>query len=139
VILLDTSVLSGLMRRHPDENVVSWLDTQPAESVWTTSITVFEVQTGLQLLARGKRRRQLEEAFGLLLSDELEGRVQPFDQPAALVAGIIAAERQRAGKSLHVRDVQIAGIARARRATLATRNLRHFQELGIGLVDPWAT
>jgi predicted nucleic acid-binding protein len=139
VILLDTNVLSGLMRRHPDENVVSWLDTQPAESVWTTSITVFEVQTGLELLARGKRRRQLDEAFGSLLSDELEGRVQPFDQPAALVAGIIAADRQRAGKSLDVRDVQIAGIAQARRATLATRNLRHFEELGIDLVDPWAT
>jgi toxin FitB len=137
VILLDTNVLSGLMRRDPDAALVAWLDQQPAESVWTTSITVFEIRTGLELLEPGQRRRGLEQAFEELLADELEGRVQSFDHTAALSAGSIASSRQRAGRTLEIRDVQIAGIAVARKATLATGNARHFQDLGVVLVDPW--
>jgi predicted nucleic acid-binding protein len=138
VILLDTNVVSALMQRAPEAAVVSWLDDQPAESVWTTAITVFEVRTGLGLLDAGKRRRELEQAFDQLLEEELEGRVQAFDQRAAAAAGAIAATRQRAGRSVEIRDVQIAGIAAARRATLATRNLRHFDGLGVSVVNPWS-
>jgi predicted nucleic acid-binding protein len=138
VILLDTNVVSALMRRDPELAVVSWLDRQPAESIWTTTITVFEVITGLQLMAVGRRRRGLERAFDALLAEELDGRVQSFDTPAALAAGEIAAQRQVGGRSLEIRDVQIAGIATARRAQLATRNTRHFSDLGIALIDPWA-
>jgi predicted nucleic acid-binding protein len=138
VILLDTNVVSGLMQRAPDHAVVAWLDDQPAESIWTTSITVFEVRTGLEFREPGRRRRQLEQAFDKLIAEELEGRVQSFDQQAALAAGSIAASQQRAGRSLEVRDVGIAGIATARRATLATRNMRHFEGLGVDLVDPWS-
>jgi predicted nucleic acid-binding protein len=139
MILLDTNVVSALMRRDPEPLVVAWLDEQPAESIWTTSITVFEVQTGLELLKPGRRRQQLEHAFDQLLADELQGRVQPFDQPAALAAGAIAAGRQRAGQTLEIRDVQIAGITAVRKATLATRNTRHFENLGIHLVNPWSS
>jgi toxin FitB len=138
VILLDTNVLSALMRREPDPAVVEWLDARPAESIWTTSITVFEVRTGLELLRPGRRRVQLEKAFEQLLNDELDGRVQSFDRAAALEAGVIAAARQRAGLTMEVRDVEIAGIALARRASLATRNIRHFADSGVDLVDPWA-
>lgn len=138
MILLDTNVVSALMQRQADSAVVNWLDDQPAESVWTTSITVFEVRTGLELLASGRRRQGLEQAFAALLADELAGRVQPFDQPAALAAGGIAAKLQRGGRPVAVRDVQIAGIAVARKAKLATRNLRHFQGLVGDLVDPWS-
>jgi hypothetical protein len=138
MILLDTNVISALMRRDPEPDVVAWLDEQPAESIWTTSITVFEVQTGLELLRPGRRQQQLEEAFAQLLADELQGRVQSFDQPAAVAAGRLAAERQRAGRTLEIRDVQIAGITSVRKATLATRNTRHFESLGIDLVDPWS-
>lgn len=137
MILLDTNVISALMQRTPDPAVVSWLDNQPAESIWTTSITVFEVQTGLELLDPGRRRRQLQDAFERLLADELQGRVQPFDQPAAIATGRIAAERQRAGRTVEIRDVQIAGITTVRRATLATRNTRHFEATGINLINPW--
>jgi predicted nucleic acid-binding protein len=137
VILLDTNVLSALMLREPDATVVAWLDTQPTESIWTTSITVFEVQTGLQLLRAGRRRAQLEKAFEQLLSDELDRRVQSLDRTAAIEAGRIAAARQRAGLTMEVRDVEIAGIAVARRASLATRNIRHFADVGVDLVDPW--
>jgi len=138
MILLDTNILSALMLREPDPTVVAWLDAQPAESIWTTSITVFEIRTGLELLKAGRRRTHLEKAFEQLLSEELDGRVQSFDRAAAVAAGALAAARQRAGLSMEVRDVEIAGIARARRATLASRNVRHFTDLGVDLVDPWA-
>jgi predicted nucleic acid-binding protein len=138
VILLDTNVISALMRREPEPAVVDWLDRQPSESVWTTSVTVFEVRTGLHLLASGRRRRALEGAFDALLAEELEGRIQSFDTAAANAAGDIAAEQQAAGRPVEIRDVQIAGIAKARRAHLATRNTRHFTDLGIELIDPWS-
>jgi predicted nucleic acid-binding protein len=138
VILLDTNVISALMRRDPDAAVVSWLDLQPAESIWTTTITVFEVITGLRLLAGGRRRQDLELSFDALLTEELDGRVRSFDTSAAVAAGEIAAHRQAAGRTLEIRDVQIAGIATARRAQLATRNTRHFTDLGIALIDPWS-
>jgi hypothetical protein len=138
VILLDTNVLSALMRSEPDLEVVRWLDVQPPESVWTTSITVFEVRFGLELLAAGRRRRRLEEAFARALSEDFENRVVDFDRLAAEAAGRIAAERRRAGRPVDVRDVQIAGITVARKATLATRNLRHFEGFGLELVDPWS-
>jgi toxin FitB len=137
VILLDTNVLSALMQREPDQTVVAWLDEQPSESIWTTSITVFEVRMGLELLATGRRRSQLEQKFDRLLVEDLDGRVQLFDRAAADAAGTIAASRQRAGRTVEIRDVQIAGIVSARKATLATRNVRHFEGLDIRLVNPW--
>lgn len=138
MILLDTNVLSALMRRDPDPAVITWLNDQPPESVWTTAITVFEVRAGVDLLERGRRRTQLEQLFAQLLSDDLDGRVLPFDQAAAMAAETIAAQEQRAGRTVEIRDVQIAGIAYARRATLATRNVRHFEQKGVNVVDPWA-
>lgn len=138
MILLDTNVLSALMRRDPDTAVVAWLDRQPASSLWTTAVTVFEVRFGIDLLADGRERRRLEQAFTQSLAEELEGRVLAFDQAAAEAAGTLAAARQRAGRSLEIRDLQIAGIARAHKAALATRNARHFAGLGVKLVDPWS-
>jgi predicted nucleic acid-binding protein len=138
LILLDTNVVSALMRRDADPTVVAWLDALPPESVWTTSITVFEIRFGLQILASGRRRQRLEEAFASALAEDFEGRVLAFDDVAAQAAGRIAAERRRAGRIVEIRDVQIAGIAAARKATIATRNVRHFEGLGLPLIDPWA-
>jgi toxin FitB len=138
VIVLDTNVLSALMRRDVDPVVVAWLDDQPAESIWTTAVTVFEIRFGLEILADGRRRRQLEEAFDRALEDDFEGRVLGFEQSAALEAASIAARRRQAGQPIEIRDAQIGGIVAARRATLATRNTRHFRDLGIAMVDPWA-
>jgi len=136
--LLDTNVLSALMRQRPDKAVIAWLDSQPRESIWTTSITVFEVRYGLQLLAEGKRRRFLEQAFSRALEEDFEQRIVVFDAPAAAAAAAVAAAGRREGRSVEIRDVQIAGIALARKATLATRNTRHFAGTGVDLVDPWA-
>jgi predicted nucleic acid-binding protein len=138
VIVLDTNVVSALMRREPDPAVVSWLNDLPPESVWTSSVTVFEVRLGLEILPAGQRRRQLEEAFTKALEEDFEGRVLPFDQASAEAAGRIAAERRRVGRTVEIRDVQIAGIVSARKATLATGNTRHFEGCGLVLVDPWS-
>ena len=137
MILLDTNVLSALMRDTPDPEVVQWLDNQPTESIWTTSVNVFEIRTGIELLTPSRRRRRLDEMFLQLLSEDLDGRVQSFDLTAALAAGTIAASQQRGGRSVEIRDVQIAGIAASRHATLATRNTRHFEGAGVELVNPW--
>lgn len=137
MIILDTNVLSALMRREPDAAVVAWLDAQPSESIWITSITLFEGRMGLALLPRGKRRRALEDSFDALVAEDLQNRVLSFDAAAAAEAAALGAKRQRAGRSVDMRDTQIAGIAVARRAALATRNLRHFDDLPTPVVNPW--
>ena len=138
MIVLDTNVVSALMQREPDRAVIEWLDSVPAESVWTTAITVFEVRFGLALLAASSRRRQLEDAFIRALEEDLESRSLPFDNSAAQVAGVMAAKRRRAGRPVEIRDTLIAGIVAARKATLATRNTKHFAGIDLSLVDPWA-
>lgn len=137
MIILDTNVLSALMRQAPEASVVAWLDRQPTESVWITSVTLFEARLGLALLPKGRRRHALEAAFARLLKDDLEDRVLDFDSAAATEAAALGAERQRRGRPVDMRDTQIAGIALARRATLATRNVRHFRDLKVPVVDPW--
>ena len=139
MIILDTNVLSALMRKPPEAPVVAWLDRQPAESVWITSITLFEARLGLALLPKGRRQRALETAFARLLEEDLENRVLDFDSAAATEAASLAAGRQKAGRPVDMRDTQIAGIALARRAMLATRNLRHFADLKVPVADPWET
>jgi predicted nucleic acid-binding protein len=138
VIVLDTNVLSALMQREVDPAIVAWLDLQPAESVWTTAVTVFEIRFGLELLPPGRRKRQLEDAFSRALDEDFQGRILAFDAEAAEEAASRAAERRAVGKTVDFRDIEIAGIVSARRAALATRNVRHFIDLGIELVDPWA-
>jgi predicted nucleic acid-binding protein len=138
MIILDTNVLGALMRAVPDAAVLEWLDRQPADSVWITSITLFETRFGLALLPAGRRRQILEAAFDDLLREDLENRVLDFDGAAANAAASLAAARQKNGRPVDMRDTQIAGIVLARRATLATRNIRHFADLKISIIDPWA-
>jgi predicted nucleic acid-binding protein len=137
VIIIDTNVLSALMRQVPELPVVEWLDRQAAESVWITSITLFEARFGIALLSKGRRRRTLEVAFEKLMGEDLEGRVLDFDQPAAEAAARLAAARQRNGHSIDMRDTQIAGIVVARRARFATRHVKHFSDLSVDVVNPW--
>jgi toxin FitB len=136
VIILDTNVLSALMRVEPDKNVVAWLDQQPRTSVWTSSITVFEVRFGLRILATGRRRNLLTEGFEELLK-RIDRRIFNFDEAAAREASDLMAERHRKGLPGDFRDTMIAGIALAQRATLATRNTIHFEDTSVKLVNPW--
>jgi predicted nucleic acid-binding protein len=138
MIVLDTNVLAALMRAVPEKAVTEWLDQQPGESVWITSITLFETRFGLALLPAGRRRQNLESAFDDLLKEDLENRVLDFDSAAATAAAALAAARQKSGRPVDMRDTQIAAIVLARRATLATRNVRYFTDLKIPIIDPWA-
>lgn len=137
MIILDTNVLSALMRTKPEAAVVDWLDRQPADSVWLSSITVFETRFGLALLPRGRRRSGLERAFDRVLTEDLANRVLDFDSMAAATAAQLAAGRQRAGRVVDLRDTLIAGIALARRAAIATRNTKHFEGLDVRVLNPW--
>mgnify|MGYP001813372720 CR=1 FL=1 len=136
MIVLDTNVLSAVMQREPPSEVVAWLDRQPANSIWTSAVTVFEVEYGLRRLPEGKRRHRLQEAFRAVLAEELGGRILPFDAQAALAAGSISAKLEASGQTVEIRDVQIAGIAKARQATVATRNVKHFEH-SCPVVNPW--
>jgi hypothetical protein len=136
MIVLDTNVLSALMRSQPEAKVVAWLDAQPRDSVWITSITALEVRCGLQIMAAGKKRAALFHAFESLL-ETIDHRVAGFDADAAEHAGNLMARRQHAGHPVDLRDTMIAGIILARRASLATRNISHFKDAAISLVNPW--
>ena len=138
MIILDTNVLSALMHQAPNRNVIDWLDNQPRTSIWTTSVTVFEIRFGLQVMPLGKRRLLLMHAFEQLLLEQIGQRVAPFDSNAAFQAGDLMAKRHKSGHPGDVRDTMIAGIVLASHAMLATRNTRHFDDLSIPVVDPWA-
>ena len=137
MIILDTDVLSDLMRPARDPAVVGWLDQQSRFSVWSTSITVLEIRFGIALLPFGARRTQLEQAFERTVEEKIEERIVPFDTIAAEATAILMAERRQRGSPGELRDTMIAGIAIARRATLATRNRRHFADLPVSVVNPW--
>lgn len=135
--MLGTNVLSALMQQQTDPRFVAWLDDQPAKSIWLNSITLFEARYGLALLAPGQRKNLLQENFEKLLQDNLQNRVLLFDENAATEAAHLAADRKARGRTVNIRDTFIAGISLARRATLATRNVRHFDDLSIPVVNPW--
>ena len=136
MIVLDTNVLSALMRQTPDTRVIAWLDKQSRTSVWTTSVTMLEIRFGLQIMATGQRRSRLLEAFETLI-EKMGHRVAPFDDEAAAKAADLMASRQRQGRPVELRDTMIAGIVSARHATLATRHLFHFEDLSVPVVNPW--
>jgi predicted nucleic acid-binding protein len=137
MIILDTNVISALMRTEPETPVVQWLDAQPAASVWITAITVMEIRFGLQTLPKGRRQRALLASFELMLKNVIEGRIASFDAEAAAHAAGLLAQRKRSGRPTEIRDTMIAGIVLAHRATLATRNTRHFHDLPLTILNPW--
>ena len=139
MIILDTNVLSALMLLRPDTRVADWLDRQPHTSVWTSSVTVFEIRTGLQTMPTGNRRSQRIAAFEGLLSEIIGQRIAPFDNPAAERAADIFAERQERGRPGELRDTMIAWIVLATHTSLATRSVKHFVEIASSAVSSWET
>jgi predicted nucleic acid-binding protein len=137
MILLDTNVLSALMQRAPAPQVVEWLDTQVPQDIWITTITVFEVRYGLNVLAEGLKRDMLLQRFEELVAQDLAERVVGLDSRAAAAAAQLAAQRKARGRPVDIRDTFIAGIASAQGAVLATRNTRHFADLTTPVVNPW--
>lgn len=138
MIILDTNVLSELMRANADAGVLSWLASQPSPSLFTTTISEAEIRLGLAYLPAGSRRTELTHAADGLFADFGE-RVLPFNSDAAVDYAAIGAARRKAGRPISALDAQIAAIARSRGAALATRNIRDFDRCGIDLLDPWTT
>jgi predicted nucleic acid-binding protein len=138
VILLDTNVISETTRTVPDPVLRDWLNRQAPVDLWTTSITVFEVRFGIARMPEGEKRRALATLTDKVFGDVLAGRISDFDTASAEAAARLAADRQAKGRSIDIRDTMIAGIALARRAAIATRNVRHFADLDILVIDPWS-
>jgi len=137
MILLDTNVISEFMGPVPEKQVADWLDLQPRSSVWTTSINAYEIRSGLFSMPAGKRRTLLEVKFGQFLQGALQGRILHFDSDAAFQAAELCGDRRRRGRPIDVRDTMIAGIVMASHATLATRNVKHFEDIASSVVNPW--
>jgi toxin FitB len=137
MIILDTNVLSELIRQEPDPAVVRWLDLQPSSSIWTTSITLMEMRSGLLYLPAGKRKIQITKEVEAMLREEIEERYAVFDTDAAEESAKLMAARKLNGRPVELRDTMLAGIVLSRRAILATRNASHFSDLGSSIVNPW--
>jgi predicted nucleic acid-binding protein len=137
VTILDTNVISELVRREPSQVVLRNLRTLPPSDLYTTAITEAEIRLGLAILPRGKKGAALRNQMDLILKQEFQGRILPFDSEAAAYYAEITAARRSAGRPISVFDGQIAAIVLARGATLATRNQRDFGGLSLSLLDPW--
>jgi len=137
MIVLDTNVVSELMRVEPDAQVVRWLDAQQPDLLWLTSINVAELLYGLARLPEGARKRALAQTVADMLAQDFANRILSFDVEAATVFASLAAQRERIGQPVSQADAQIASICLTHQAQLVTRNTRHFEGLGLVLVNPW--
>ena len=137
MIVLDTNVVSELMRPSPNPGVVRWLNRQPRTSIWITSVTVFELCFGFHTMPAGKRQSALIAWFERWLTEVAERRIAAYDEAAARLASELAAQREKKGRPGELRDTMIAGIVLANQATLATRNVRHFEDIAGAVVNPW--
>lgn len=137
MIILDTNVVSAVMRPDENPNMRVWMNGQSRSSVWTTAITLMEIHFGIGLVPEGRRRERILADFRQFSIVILQNRILPFDAAAAEIAGQLVSRRVRNGINIETKDTQIAAIALSRNATLATRNIRHFQDTGLTLVDPW--
>ncbi|MEA1647962.1 type II toxin-antitoxin system VapC family toxin [Nitrospirillum sp. BR 11164] len=137
MIILDTNVLSELMRPAPSDAVLRWLMGQASSLLFTTTITQAEILSGIALLPKGRRRAGLENAALQMFVADFAGRILPFDTQAAIsFAGITTARRQ-AGRPISALDAQIAAIAHSLAAAVATRNIDDFSGCGVPLINPW--
>jgi toxin FitB len=136
--LLDTNVLSELMRPAPSGSVLDWVNSQPAHSLFTSAITRAEIELGIALLPSGKRRTHLATQAWSMFEEDFEGKCLPFDAPSASLYASLVAARSKKGLPISVEDAQIAAISLAREKTLITRNTADFENIpGLRLINPW--
>ena len=137
MILLDTNVISELFRKAPEPTVEAWLAAQNGAEVYLSAVSEAELRLGVALLPPGRRREALSEIVERVLQEDFRGRVLPFDSPAAAAYAVIAADRRKRGRPISQFDCQLAAIARANAAAVATRNVGDFEGCGVDLIDPW--
>jgi toxin FitB len=139
MFVLDTNILSAMMRLQSEPVVAAWISAQPAELLFTTSLSQAEVLSGLAIMPNGRRRSDLEAAARLMFLEDFEGRVLPFDMKAAAAYADIFAGRRRAGRPASTIDLMIASIARSHGASMVTGDTGGFEDCGVPLVNPWET
>ena len=138
MILVDTNVLSELMRPKPDERVLHWLDLQPAANLWISAITRAEINLGLALLPEGKRKQSLINISEIMFNEDFPNRCLAFEQHAADCYARIVSARKKLGVAISVEDAQIAAIALVNSLAIATRNIKDFSNInGLEIIDPW--
>ena len=137
MIVLDTNVISEVMRSEPDTRVLAWLDSHPPPNLFTTAVTEAEIRAGIAVLPDGRRKTGLLAAAEQAFRSLFFGRVLPFDSRAALAYAVIAAGRRAAGRPISQPDCQIAAITRSHNAAVATRDAQGFALCGIQVIDPW--
>ena len=137
MIILDTNVISACMRPKKNKPVMAWLKDQPPRQLWTTTINIFELRYGIEGPIGNDFRKELELAWQEFGTVIFENRILPFDIKAADAAAVLAGKRRNRQRDAGIRDTFIAGIAISKKATLATRNIKDFKDVGITLVDPW--
>jgi hypothetical protein len=137
MILVDTNVLSEVMRSEPDAIVVSWMDSWKKSEIGVTAISVAEILYGIGMLTKGKRKQRLLEAASEMFDEDFANRIYAFDGRAAVEYADIVVHRERTGRPISMPDAQIASICRVLGCTLATRNTKDFENTGIELINPW--
>jgi len=137
MILLDTNVLSELMKAKPAPEVVAWIDQQPAGQLYISAITVAEILYGIARLPDGKRKTSFADLARLMFDEDFAGRILPFDTEAASRYASLAAASEAKGRVADMADAQIAAIAALYDVPVATRNVRHFAHLGVSVINPW--
>jgi predicted nucleic acid-binding protein len=137
VILIDTNVISELMRSEPARAVLDWFAVQESTELFFSAVSEAELRTGAAILPAGKRRESLTAIIDAMIEEDFAGRILSFDSAAAKAYAAIAAARRAAGRPILEADCQIASIARVQGAILATRNVTDFEGCGVTIVDPW--
>lgn len=137
MIVLDTNIISEVMRTAPQENVVEWLNQQSSAHLYLTVISIAEIGYGLHILADGRRKRRLQTAFSQFVRTVFDERILPFDQSAAQRYAGLMAYCKAQGRPMNVPDAQIASIALTRDYALATRNIEDFGDCGMTLINPF--
>ena len=139
MVLIDTNVVSELMRLTPDREVMAWFSVQDSAELYLTAVTEAELRAGAAILPAGRRRDRLAAEVDAMVREDFAGRVLPFDSLAAKAYAEIAATRRSLGRPILEADCQIAAIARVTNGAIATRNRADFELCGIALIDPWAS
>ncbi|MEL7894126.1 type II toxin-antitoxin system VapC family toxin [Vreelandella neptunia] len=137
MIILDTNILSELMRPSPNMRVVNWLNAEEPLGVTITAITVAEILYGIERLPDGKRKQRFAQLAAEMFEEDFTERILPFDEVAAAYYATLVADSERSGRIVHSADAQTAAICQQHKAQLATRNVKDFEHLGISIIDPW--
>ncbi len=137
MIILDTNVLSELMRLKPNIMVINWVNSKPIENLGITAITVSEILYGIGKLSEGKKKKELLSKAESMFEEDFNGRIFPFDELAAVEYSILVLQREKLGLPISMADALIASISMSNDYPLATRNTKDFTNTGVQLINPW--